>query len=130
MILPWRSSALSLKELSKVFKVFSDHSDIFTRDNYLACSLLLLLGVRKGELIATRWQDLDINEKFGICGSNKTGVAITIPLPLATLPWFSELYVRACSSENLFPSRRSSKRRAYISDGTLNHALAKLFGKK
>jgi len=126
-----RSRALSLEELSKVFKVFSDHSDIFTRDNYLACSLLLLLGVRKGELISARWQDFDVKKKlWNMPAENKTGVAITIPLPPASIKWLEELYVRACGSEYLFPSRRSSKRRAYISDDTLNHALAKLFGKK
>ena len=126
-----RSRALSLEELSKVFKVFSDHSDIFTRDNYLACSLLLLLGVRKGELISARWQDFDVKKKhWNMPAENKTGVAITIPLPPASIKWLEELYVRGCGSEYLFPSRRSSKRRAYISDDTLNHALAKLFGKK
>ncbi|MFT7423257.1 MAG: integrase [Psychromonas sp.] len=126
-----RSRALSLEELSKVFKIFSDHSDIFTRDNYLACSLLLLLGVRKGELISARWQDFDFKKKlWNMPAENKTGVAITIPLPPASLIWIEELHVRACGSEHLFPSRRASKRRAYISDDTLNHALAKLFGKK
>jgi integrase len=126
-----RSRALSLEELSKVFKIFSDHSDIFTRDNYLACSLLLLLGVRKGELISARWQDFDFKNKlWNMPAENKTGVAITIPLPPASLIWIEELHVRACGSEHLFPSRRASKRRAYISDDTLNHALAKLFGKK
>jgi integrase len=126
-----RSRALSLEELSKVFKIFSDHSDIFTRDNYLACSLLLLLGVRKGELISARWQDFDFKNKlWNMPAENKTGVAITIPLPPASIKWFEELHMRACGSDYLFPSRRSSKRRAYISDDTLNHALAKLFGKK
>jgi integrase len=126
-----RSRALSLEELSKVFKIFSDHSDIFTRDNYLACSLLLLLGVRKGELISARWQDFDFKNKlWNMPAENKTGVAITIPLPPASLIWIEELHVRACGSEHLFPPRRASKRRAYISDDTLNHALAKLFGKK
>ncbi|WP_235868511.1 tyrosine-type recombinase/integrase [Vibrio ezurae] len=54
----------------------------------------------------------------------------TTPLPQATIPWFEELNIRACGSDYLFPSRRASKRRAYISDDTLNHALAKLFGQK
>ncbi len=126
-----RDRALSLEELSTVFSVLRANSDIFTRDNYLACSLLLLLGVRKGELISARWQDFDIKKKlWNMPAENKTGVAITIPLPPASILWLEELYVRACGSEYLFPSRRASKRRGYISDDTLNHALAKLFGKK
>ncbi len=46
-----RERALSLEEISQVFKVvFREHSDSFSRDNYLACALLLLLAVRKSEL--------------------------------------------------------------------------------
>ncbi|MCK8282606.1 integrase, partial [Erwinia amylovora] len=45
-----RERALSLDEIAHVFKVFREHSDRFSRDNYLACALLLLLAVRKSEL--------------------------------------------------------------------------------
>lgn len=45
-----RERALSLDEIAYVFKVFREHSDCFSRDNYLACALLLLLAVRKSEL--------------------------------------------------------------------------------
>lgn len=38
------------------------------------------------------------------------------------------LRIRACGSEYLFPSRRTSRRRDYVSDDTLNHALQKMFG--
>lgn len=126
-----RDRALSLKELSTVFEVLQKQQHIFTRENYLAFCLLLLLGVRKGELIAAKWQDFDIKQRlWNMPAENKTGVAITIPLPPACIPWLEELYIRACGSDYLFPSRRASKRRPYISDDTLNHALAKLFGKK
>ena len=126
-----RDRVLSLEELSNVFRVFRDNSDIFTRENYLASALLVSLGVRKGELISARWQDFDIPKQlWNMPAENKTGVAITIPLPPASIPWLKELYTRACGSEYVFPSRRASKRRGYISDDTLNHALAKLFGKK
>ena len=126
-----RDRALSIGELSKVFSVFRENADIFTRDNYLACSLLVLLGVRKGELISAKWRDFDIsNNLWNMPAENKTGVAITIPLPDVCIPWLEELYLRSCGSEYVFPSRRASKRRGYISDDTLNHALAKLFGQK
>lgn len=126
-----RDRALSLDELDKVFTVFREQPEIFTRENYLACCLLLSLGVRKGELISAKWQDFDIdNRLWNMPAENKTGVAITIPLPPACIPWLEELRIRAYGSDYLFPARRASKRRAYISDDTLNHALAKLFGKK
>jgi integrase len=60
----------------------------------------------------------------------KTKASIKIPIPEQAIPLFEELKVRSCGSEYLFPSRRASKRRAYISDDTLNHALAKMFGLK
>jgi|GEM_PF-4161114 len=36
--------------VTQVFKKFREEPDSFTRDNCLACALLVLLGVRKGEL--------------------------------------------------------------------------------
>ncbi|WP_367278121.1 tyrosine-type recombinase/integrase [uncultured Photobacterium sp.] len=126
-----RARALTFEEIGATFEVFRKHNDIFTRENYLACCLLLTLGVRKGELISAKWEQFDItNRLWHMLEENKTRVAITIPLPEITIKWLEELHTRACGSEYVFPARRASKRRAYISDDTLNHALAKIFGKK
>lgn len=51
-------------------------------------------------------------------------------MPAQIITWLHELKIRSVNSEYVFPARRASKRRAYISDDTLNHALAKLFGLK
>lgn len=127
-----RSRALSLEELGKVFKCLRENKDQFTRENYLAVALLVTLGVRKGELIAAKWGEFDLNSALWDIptGRSKTGVAITVSLPKIAVDWLKELEIRACGSEYVFPSRRASKRRGYISDDTLNHALAKLFGQK
>ncbi len=127
-----RERVLSMKELTEVFKVLRNNMGIFTRDNYLAVALLVTLGVSKGELIAAQWSEFDFDNKLWKLPEehSKTGVAITIPLPDLIIPWFKELYVRANGSDYLFPSRRISKRRGYISDDTLNHALGKMFGNK
>ena len=127
-----RDRALSLDEIKTTFKVFRENSHIFTRENYIAIGLLLIFGVRKGELIAARWEEFDFDNKVWNLPKTrtKTKVSITVPLPKETLQWFSELYVRSNGSDYIFPSRRASKRRGYISDDTLNHALAKLFGMK
>lgn len=127
-----RDRALSLIEIKSFFSTVSQHGDIFTRDNYIACALLLCLGVRKGELIAAKWTEFDFENQLWHMPNerSKTGIGITIPLSELILPWFEELYVRSCGSEYIFPSRRTSRRRSYISDDTLNHALAKVFGKK
>lgn len=127
-----RDRALSLDEIKTVFKVFERHTDIMTRENYLALVLLLVLGVRKGELISAKWSEFDFKKMVWILDANKTKTVaqIKIPLPDQLKPIFQELMVRANGSEYVFPSRRASKRRKYISDDTLNHALAKLFGQK
>ncbi|MBL4828479.1 MAG: site-specific integrase, partial [Aliivibrio sp.] len=126
-----RDRALTKDELTTVFQVLNANTDIFTRDNYLAFCMLLLLGVRKGELISAKWEHFDIKKcLWNMPDDNKTGVAITIPLPPACMAILIELHIRACGSEYLFPARRASKRRGYISDDTLNHALAKIFGLK
>ena len=127
-----RDRALTLTEVGGFFSTIRKHSDIFTRDNYIAMGLLVCLGIRKGELIAAKWQEFDFKKQLWNIPQerSKTSVAITIPLPEQVIPWFEELYVRSCGSEYIFPSRRASKRRGYISDDTLNHALAKIFGQK
>ncbi len=127
-----RTRALSFKELQTVFRVLRENSFIFTRDNYLALALLVSLGVRKGELIAAQWSEFDFEEEVWRLPAerSKTGIAITIPLSSDIIPWFKELFNRAAGSDYVFPARRASKRRAYISSDTLNHALAKIFGKK
>jgi integrase len=127
-----RTRILSVDEVKIVFQVFRDNAHIFTRENYLAVALLLSLGVRKGELIAAKWDEIDLDKLVWTLPAErtKTKVEIQIPLPELTKELFVELQYRANGSEYVFPSRRASKRRGYISDDTLNHALAKLFGLK
>lgn len=125
-----RKRILSLDEIYVCFETFRAHNDIITRENYLAFGLLLFLGCRKGELISAKWDDIDFDEQHWRVSENKSNRPITVPLPNQVIPWFEELRVRAAGSEYVFPARRRSKRRGYISDDTLNHALAKLFGLK
>lgn len=130
-----RNRALNLEEVKTVFSVFREQHHIFTRDNYLACCLLLCLGCRKGELISARWENIDFEQKIWHLIPTKKRLGqptelVPIPLPDLTIQFFEELKVRSAGSDYVFPARRASKRRGYISDDTLNHALAKLFGKK
>ena len=124
-----RSRSLSIDELAKVFATFRDNSNQFTRENYLALALLLVLGVRKGELIAAKWSEFDIDAQLWNMPEerSKTGVAITVPLAPVVIDWLEELHLRACGSEYVFPNRRTSKRFGHISPDTLNAAVKKLF---
>ncbi|MCG6308701.1 tyrosine-type recombinase/integrase [Vibrio alginolyticus] len=128
-----RERALPLSEIEYVFKILREQHHIFTRDNYLACCLLLCLGCRKGELISAKWESVDFDNAIWACIPNKRRAnqlakSVDIPLSPQVIDWFKELKVRAAGSEYLFPSRRRSKRRGYISDDTINHALSKMFG--
>lgn len=124
-----RSRALTIDELAKIFTTFQKYSDQFTRENYLAVALLLVLGVRKGELIAAEWSEFDIEAAIWDMPEerSKTGVAISIPLPTVAIEWLKELHIRACGSAYVFPKRRASKRNGHISPDTLNAAIQKLF---
>lgn len=127
-----RDRAPTIEEWETIFSVMRTHQAHFIRENYLAVGLLLVLGVRKGELIELRWDEMDLNKKVWYLPKEKAknGHALDIPLPSLVLEWLAELKMRSNSSEYVFPSRRASKRRDYISDDTLNHALTNLFGKK
>ena len=127
-----RDRAPSIQEWAIIFATMRQHHVHFSRDNYLAVAMLLVLGVRKGELISMRWDEINFDKKIWYLGEEKAknGHAIDIPLPALVIEWLEELKVKARNSDYVFPSRRASRRRAYISDDTLNHALTNLFGRK
>ncbi|WP_168426717.1 tyrosine-type recombinase/integrase [Erwinia amylovora] len=126
-----RERALTLKEISFVFKKFKENSDSFSRDNYIACALLILLGVRKTELTESQWKEFDLENCKWVLPANrsKTGKEIAIPLSPLALDFFNELKVRACGSEYVFPNRRVSKS-LHMGKDTLNRAIVKLFGQE
>ncbi|MDX6917473.1 tyrosine-type recombinase/integrase [Pectobacterium carotovorum] len=124
-----RERVLSRDELKTVFQIFRNHRDSFSRDNYIACVLLLLLGVRKSELTEALWAEFDLDKaKWELPKErSKSGVGIVIPLPPLALELLNELKVRAYGSEYVFPNRRASKT-PHMGSDTLNRAIAKLFG--
>ena len=126
-----RDRALTVEELAFAFKKFREEADSFTRANYLACALLVLLGVRKGELTEAMWSEFDLSKKIWYLPQerSKSGVAIDIPLPDLAIEWLNELRVRAFGSAYVFPNRRSSKM-PHMGKDTLNRAISKLFGRE
>ena len=124
-----RERALSEDELKQFFATTKKHSDSFSRDNCLACLLLVCLGVRKSELCEAKWDEFDLKNKIWNLPAerSKTNVGFTVPLAPEVLTWLEELKVRAFGSEYVFPSRRTSKR-PHMGSDTLNRAITKLFG--
>ena len=125
-----RDRALTVAELEIVFKVFRKNISSFNRDNYLACSLLLVFGVRKSELIEAKWEEFNLDSELWKlpASRSKSKAGIIIPLPSQPLAWLSELKIRSCGSEYVFPHRRSSGK-PHMGKDTLNRAIAKLFGR-
>lgn len=127
-----RSRALSYDELVQVFSTFRQNSDQFARENYIACALLVTLGVRKGELIGAQWQEFELKKALWHVPKDrsKTGRSVTVPLPDQALVWLHELKIRSCNSTYVFPNRRASIRSDHISPDTINAAVQKLFRQK
>lgn len=124
-----RNRYLTLDEITTAFKLFKKHQAKFNRDNYLACALLVTLGVRKSELCCAKWEEFELDKALWHLpeGRSKTGAPITIPLPEQILVWLSELTIRACGSDYVFPARRASKK-PHMGDDTLNRAISSMFG--
>jgi len=126
-----KDRALTEEELKQFFNTAKENSDSFSRDNYLACALLVCLGVRKSELCEAKWEEFGIDKAQWHLPKerSKTNVDFTIPLAPEVLAWFEELKVRGFGSEYVFPSRRASKN-PHMGADTLNRAISKLFGKE
>ena len=104
-----RERVLTIDEVEQAFSVFRKYSESFTRDNYLACCLLLVLGVRKSELIQAPWHEFDLDNAVWHLPKERTKKnfrAIKIPLPPLAIEWLKELKVRSHGSDYVFPARR------------------------
>jgi integrase len=126
-----RDRTLTLEEVQHAFRVFRDNINSFGRDNYLACCLFLVLGVRKSELCEARWDEIHLDSGVWDLPQerSKTGAAISIPLPSQAIEWLRILHGHACGSPYVFPARRASKR-PHMGPDTLNRAISKLFGRE
>lgn len=124
-----RDRYLTLDEIKQVFSILKNNIAKFNRDNYLACALLITLGVRKSELCCAQWKEFEFDKALWNLpeGRSKTGAAITIPLPPQIIEWLNELKMRSCGSDYVFPARRASKK-PHMGDDTLNRAISSMFG--
>lgn len=123
-----RKRWLTSDELVKLFAAMR-HASGFSVENDLTIKLLLLLAVRKGELIGARWTEFDLgNAVWNLPEERtKTGNAIDIPLPPIAVEWLRELERLSCGSAWVLPARKMQDRMIpHISDSTLSVALAKV----
>lgn len=123
-----RDRWLTREEIIKLFQAMRDKAGAFTIENLHAVRLLLLLAVRKEELIAAPWKEFDLDAAVWYLPEHrtKTGVAIDIPLPAAAVATLRELQRLAGGSAYVFPARKMQSRMIpHIDLNTLNAALSK-----
>ncbi|EHK9070997.1 integrase arm-type DNA-binding domain-containing protein [Vibrio parahaemolyticus] len=124
-----RARVLTEEEIETVFRVFRENNVSFTRENYLACCLYLVLGVRNSELCQAPWTEFDLESAIWEIPKERTqnGISLLIPLPRQAVEWLQELKIRAIDSDYVFPSRRRSKN-PYMGSDTITTAIKYLFG--
>lgn len=96
--------------------------------NTITVKLLLMLAVRKGELIAARIEEFDLDAGvWHLPGERtKTGAPIDIPLPSQAVELLRELVRLADGSDWLLPARKMQTRMLpHISPDTVGAALNK-----
>jgi integrase len=123
-----RDRWLTREEIIKLFQAMRDKAGTFSIENLYAVRLLLLLAVRKEELIAAKWQEFDLDGAVWHLPEErtKTSAAIDIPLPTVAVETLRELQRLACGSAYVFPARKMQSRMIpHIDLNTLNAALSK-----
>ena len=123
-----RDRWLTREEIIRLFQAMREKTGAFTVENLYAVRLLLLLAVRKEELIAAQWSEFDLDGAVWHLPEErtKTSAAIDIPLPALAVETLSELKRLACGSAYVFPARKMQSRMIpHIDLNTLNAALSK-----
>lgn len=123
-----RERWLSREEIIQLFAAMRKMLGRFSVENLHAVRLLLLLAVRKEELVAARWAEFDLDTAVWHLPAErtKTSVAIDIPLPDIAVHTLRELHQLANGSAYVFPARKMQHRMIpHIDLNTLNAALAK-----
>ncbi len=122
-----RTRWLSRDELAQLFAAMRTARG-WAHENGLAVKLLLMLAVRKTELVGARIEEFDFDAGVWRLPAQrtKTGAAIDIPLPHQAVAALRELVRLAGGSAWLLPARKMETRMIpHIDPNTLNAALAK-----
>lgn len=123
-----RERALSRDELVILFEAMRKTKG-FSSINELTIKLLLMLAVRKSELVTARMSSFDLaNATWKLTTADtKTKAEIIIPLPKQAVDALQDLTRLADGSDYLLPARQYQDRRLpYIHENTLNVALSKV----
>ncbi|TCV92116.1 site-specific recombinase XerD [Luteibacter rhizovicinus] len=122
-----RTRWLSVSEIRSLLTAM-DKANGWTIQNGLSVRLLLMLAVRKSELIQACIDEFDLAESLWRIPAvrTKSERGISIPLPTQAVAAVKKLIELAEGSEWLLPARKMQSRMVpYISADTINAALAK-----
>lgn len=122
-----RTRWLTRAELAQLLNVMKAAKG-WAHENSLTVKLLLMLAVRKSELICARVEEFNLDDAVWNLPADrtKTGVAIDIPLPHQAVIILSDLVRLAGGSAWLLPARKMETRMLpHIDPNTINAALAK-----
>ncbi|MDE1546296.1 tyrosine-type recombinase/integrase [Dechloromonas agitata] len=123
-----RDRWLTREEITQLFQAMREMLGRFSIENMHAVRLLLLLAVRKEELVAAPWSEFDLAAAVWHLPEErtKTSSAIDIPLPPLAVETLRELHRLANGSAYVFPARKMQHRMIpHIDLNTLNAALSK-----
>lgn len=123
-----RTRWLTREELVRLFEGMRTAKG-FSIENHLSVKLLLLLAVRKQELVGARIAEFDLDNAVWSLPveRTKTGAPIDIPLSRPAVEALRKLVELACSDDYLLPARKRQERMLpHIHENTLNVALSKV----
>lgn len=123
-----RTRWLTREELVRLFEAMRAAKG-FSIENHLSVKLLLLLAVRKQELVGARIAEFDLDNAVWSLPAErtKTGSPIDIPLAKPALESLRKLIELGCADEYLLPARKRQERMLpHIHENTLNVALSKV----
>lgn len=125
-----RERALSRDELVTLFEAMRLAKG-FSMQNEPKLKLLLLLAVRKGELIAARWDEFELEADppvWHLPGiRTKTGQPLDIPMPTMAVEWLQKLKQLACNAAYVLPARKLQTRMMpHVRESTLGLAMGKV----
>jgi integrase len=127
-----RDRHLDQSELKELWQAINRAPRMSEQTRY-ALKILILTGVRTGELLKARWEHIDLGKgEWFIPTENSKTTKWTVPLVPAVVRLFRELQDIAGESEWVLAStrRKDDEKDRPISDKSLNRALRRLFDLK
>jgi integrase len=123
-----RERWLTREEIIRLFRAMRTKAGAFAIENVHAVRLLLMLAVRKEELIGAQWREFDLDGAVWHLPAErtKTGQSIDIPLPDRAVETLRELKRLSEGSAYVFPAKKMQIRMVpYVCASTLNTAIAR-----